>query len=576
MSNFSIILLLLNYENIPLCESLLLNFFSHLNILILYDSIYSIQHHKSISYQSIPYRYHSHSGIWYSSIQQHISTSISHLFCIEYQKPDDLISLNKVLHLFQNKKKHQFTNPTIFFYQEFFLYPSQLFFKYTFYQNEKINNIQFSQRVFRKLNILLYKIEDQQIFSVYHTRDDDQWFQQKNIYEKETTILYEISEDIYFDLEYVYHLLSLPIYKKDILILFDKKCKKKNQILEMLKPLLKKNENLYVIMDYPLRSPEDLKKEIYLFMQKRESIILFHPTSGFYIIENNIKEEKNYLYYESMNYIKLKMISDSFMSYQLYHQEMIDLKKNMNLKMNMHQQVYPFQSYQLLSFYPCYQNKEINIKVYIIHLKERYDRLGYMDEELKKEDFHNYHIWDGIKLKEEDIGIVNPELLLKKDKKYVKGAGGCKMAHLTLLKNHSESNTILIIFEDDFVWKRIPNLSMKRCIIEKIHELNEKDKDWTLLYIAMSQAKKKEKIQKKIEIIPCEENEGLSTVAYIVNPKKINIIIQIIEENGEEIDVIYQKYVSNRYRFFPNLGYQRRGMSDILGEWTNYEYQYEF
>ncbi len=566
---------LLHYENLSLFESLLNSYFSKMNILILYDSLYSLSLHKSFLYQQIPFRYHSHSGIWYSSIQQNLSPSISHLFYIEYQKPDDLISLHNVLPFFEDRKKHPFPNPTIFLYQEFFLYPSQLFFKYNFYQNEKINKIEFCHRVFRKSNILLYQIEDQQIRSVHHTRDDDKWLIKKNIYEKETSILYEISEDIYFDLEYVYHLLALPIYRKDIIILLDKKCKKKNQILEMLKPLLKKNENLYLIMDYPLQSPENLKRDIILFMQKRESILLFHPTKGFNIFED-LKIEKNILYYESMNYFKLKMISDSFMSYQLYHQEMIDLKKNMNDKMNLYKQNILNQTYQELYFHPIYMNQEIKMKVYTIHLKERYDRLGYMDEELKKEGFDNYQIWDGVKLNDDEVGIVNPELLLKKDKKYVMGAGGCKMAHLRLLKNHSEIDSILFIFEDDFVWKRIPNLSMKKCIIDKIHELNEKDKDWTLLYIAMSQAKKKEKIIKKINIIPCEDNEGLSTVAYIVNPKKINELIQIIEENGEEIDVVYQKYVSHRYRLFPNLGYQRRGLSNILGEWTNYEYQYEF
>ncbi len=561
---------LLHYENLSLIESLLNSYFKNMNILILYDSLYSLSHHKSFHYQPIPYRYHSHSGIWYSSIQQHLTPSISHLFYIEYQKPEDILNLKEYIHIFQQKKEY-IHNSTILFYHTIYLYPSQLFFKYNFYQNEKINTIEFCERVFRKMNIFTYHIENSQILSVHHTRDDDKWL----IFDKETTILYEIEEDIYFDIEYIYYLLSLPIYKKDILILLNKKCKKKNSILEILKPLIKKNENIYLMMDYPLMKEEDLRREIYLFIQKKESILLFHPILGFHIFPELLKE-KNILYYESMNYLKLKMISKSFMSYQLYHQEMIDLKKNMDMKMNLYKQNILNQSYQELLFNPIYQNEELIIKVYTIHLKERYDRLGYIDEELKREGFDDYQIWDGIKLKDDEIGIVNQEILLKKDKKYVMGAGGCKMAHLTLLKKHLENKDILFIFEDDFIWKRIPNLSMKRCIIEKIHELNEKDKDWTLLYIAMSQAKKKEKIQKKIEIIPCEENEGLSTVAYIVNPTKINELIQTIEENGEEIDVIYQKYVSHRYRLFPNLGYQRRGISDIIGEWTNYEYQYEF
>ena len=199
----------------------------------------------------------------------------------------------------------------------------------------------------------------------------------------------------------------------------------------------------------------------------------------------------------------------------------------------------------------------------MIHLKERYDRKGYIDEELRRGGYEEYQLWDGVKIKEEERGIVNPEVLLKRDTKYMYGAAGCKMAHLQLLRHYNTvlnhfPNRYLFIFEDDFIWKRIPNIKIKECIFDMVDEVEEKDKEWTILYIAMSQSKKRDS-RKKIEVILCDHEEGLSTVAYIVNPKKIGNVIKVIEENGEEIDVVYQKYLQNRYRIVPNLGYQRKG-----------------
>lgn len=578
----SIVILLFDYVNISLCESILQSNFPKIPILILYDSFYKIPHQNpSFIYQPIPYRYHSHSGIWYSSIQQHINPLNSHhLFCIEYKKPENLLSLKDVLPIFIKQMNYPkmkdtiFYQNSIFYYKTFFLYPSELFFKYKFYQNEKMNRLYFSQRVYVKMERNTINIENQQIILNTFNKDYDELILKESYYEKETTIIYEVEEEIFFDIDSIYHLLSLPIYNKDIVMILNKKCKKKNQILEMIKPVLEENENVYVFVDYPLMMENELINEILLFLQKKENILFFHPLRG---LKRMIEDKnENYIYYESMNYMKLRMFSKAFMSYQLYHQEMMDLKKSMKLKMKLYLQ--EIERNEMRGFECRKRGRgEEEIVVYVIHLKERYDRLGYIDEELKKEGFDVYQIWDGVKIREEEKGIVNPDLLMKKETSYIYACAGCKMAHLTLLKKikKENQNKIYMIVEDDFVWKKIPNLKMKECIQKMIEEVKEKDEEWTILYVAMSQSKKKEK-KKNVDVILCEEGEGLSTVAYIVNPKKIDEIIKVIEENGEEIDVVYQRYLQSRYRIVPNLGYQRKGWSDILGEWTNYEYQYEF
>lgn len=563
-----IVIILLDYVYISLFESLLKSYFPQIPILILYDSFYKIPHHPSFLYQPIPYRYHSHSGLWYSSIQQHIKPSTSHLFCIEYKKPENLLSLKEVLSLFLNQVSNQKIKNTIFYHHPFFIYPSELFFKYKFYQNEKMNQLSFCQRVHIKIHLFTINMDNQQIILTEYNKDYDNLI----ISEKETTLIYEVEEEMYFDIYSIYHLLSLPIYHKDILIILNKKCKNKNQILEKMKPILKENENIYLIIDYPLM----MENEILSFLQKKENILFFHPLRGMKRMGDGKKE--NTIYYETMNYMKLKMLSNTFMSYQLYQQDTLELKKNFDVKKKLYQQDIRVNHTEELEWKRRFLGNKKEIDVYVIHLKERYDRHGYIDEELRRGGFEEYKIWDGVKIKEEERGIVNLDLLLKRDTKYMYGAAGCKMAHLQLLRHQIEkknTNQYLIIFEDDFIWKRIPNVNMKDCILEMIEEMEEKDKEWTILYIAMSQSKKKES-RKKIEVISCDNGEGLSTVAYIVNPKKIEDIIRMIEENGEEIDVVYQKYLQSRYRIVPNLGYQRKGWSDILGKITNYEYQYEF
>lgn len=582
---FLIVIILLDYVNISLFESLLQSYFPQIPILILYDSFYKIPHHSSFLYQPISNRYYSHSGEWYSSIQQHITPSISHLFCIEYKKPQNLLSLKEVIPFFENLLSNQKIkntilqkiNYTIFYHHPFFLYPSELFFKYKFFQNEKINQLFFCQRVFVKINLFTIHLDNEQIILTHYNKDYDNLIMKEQYHEKETTFIYEVEEEIFFDIHSVYHLLSLPIFQKDILIILNKKCKKKNEILEILKPILKENENVYLIFDYPLMKQNELNREILLFLRKKENILFFHPTGGIKRLEEDQKGD--YIYYETMNYMKLKMLSKAFMAYQIYHQDTLELKKTYDIKKNLYLQNIGINEMKELEWNRRFTNKK-EIEVYVIHLRERYDRMGHMDEELRKSGFGEYQIWDGVKINEEERGIVNPELLLKRDTKYMYGAAGCKMAHLQLLRHYNKvlnnfPYRYLFIFEDDFIWKRIPNIKIKECIFDMVDEVEEKDKEWTILYIAMSQSKKRES-RRKIEVILCDHEEGLSTVAYIVNPKKIEKIIKVIEENGEEIDVVYQKYLQNRYRIVPNLGYQRKGWSDILGESTNYEYQYEF
>jgi hypothetical protein len=71
-----------------------------------------------------------------------------------------------------------------------------------------------------------------------------------------------------------------------------------------------------------------------------------------------------------------------------------------------------------------------------------------------------------------------------------------------------------------------------------------------------------------------DENEGLSTVGYIVPTNKIEFILHELYHKEEEIDVVYSKYISKRYLMEPNIIIQHEDYSNILHKNVNYNEHY--
>jgi hypothetical protein len=122
-----------------------------------------------------------------------------------------------------------------------------------------------------------------------------------------------------------------------------------------------------------------------------------------------------------------------------------------------------------------------------------------------------------------------------------------------------------IVFEDDA--KLDPDIEKKFDAWVK-----EVPDDWYILYLGA---------HNHLPLIPVSEHVGqctysLSTVGYMINPKHMVEIREIVEKKGI-LDMLLVKEVQKQfpcYCFTPNLVSQRPGMSDIVGKRMDYTKYY--
>ena len=213
------------------------------------------------------------------------------------------------------------------------------------------------------------------------------------------------------------------------------------------------------------------------------------------------------------------------------------------------------------------------IKVYLINIDSRTDRLENSHNELNRLNIYNYERFSAIVPNDIDIKnckFINPNKLLKKNKEYLKGAVGCKMSHLEVLKKSllCEEDLIMIL-EDDIAFEQdtIENLNLALLYL--------KDKNWDILYLSSNLKKKDDAIKVNPNVLKIKK--GLTTTAQIFQKSKIEKIIDYIKISDKEIDNTYDDYLKEKYCVYPMCAYQKKSFSDILCNETDYgEYHKKF
>lgn len=151
------------------------------------------------------------------------------------------------------------------------------------------------------------------------------------------------------------------------------------------------------------------------------------------------------------------------------------------------------------------------------------------------------------------------------------GFTGCTLSHLQALKKaQTQRHKYVCILEDDFMLHVHPNVFHQHVNCSWLHLKGEFD----VLYLAMT----------PIELVPIPRHSRMQRVkkalampAYVVHQKYLPQLIHIMELallRHVPHDMVTQQYqsFSQWYGFYPVIGRQRPGFSDIEQKEVNYTY----
>jgi len=161
-------------------------------------------------------------------------------------------------------------------------------------------------------------------------------------------------------------------------------------------------------------------------------------------------------------------------------------------------------------------------RVYYINMWKDYDRNLHVIDQFKKFNITNYERAEGVEVKE----LPDPSLyrnFIKRDDIYIKGALGCRLAHLNIIKDSkSKGYNKIAIFEDDIEFRVDPNVL--------IHHNFLSIENFDLLYFGG--------LQEQVF-----NNQIVQTHAMGINSKIFEDILYMAEPSGMEIDNFYAKII---------------------------------
>lgn len=182
----------------------------------------------------------------------------------------------------------------------------------------------------------------------------------------------------------------------------------------------------------------------------------------------------------------------------------------------------------------------MNIKAFVINLDRRVDR---MQELSVPFEFERFPATDGTQFT--DI----PKLRMR-------GHIGCWDSHRRLLtKIRDEHLPMALVFEDDV---ELCDAFVNRLVTV----MAELPPDWDLLYVGGWNVG--EPVKQYSEHLNVAERV-LTTHAYIIRNKFVNVLLDVVENNKNKIDVVFSLALERGkcYIAHPVLAWQREGYSDI-------------
>lgn len=196
---------------------------------------------------------------------------------------------------------------------------------------------------------------------------------------------------------------------------------------------------------------------------------------------------------------------------------------------------------------------------YYINLDFRKDRDEQIQQELKKMNIGNYTRFNAV-CPDEEIMKEHPNFMKSKPASYRKGALGCLLSHVGVIKDAKEKGYgRILILEDDCIFKTTDLTTLTNAL----KQLEDKKVDYDLLYLAANHITPPMRFTNNLVIC----RKGYTTSSYILPSSMYDAIIKGLENYNEEIDVYYHKFLQSRGKCFclkPHLTRQRDGYSDIM------------
>lgn len=196
--------------------------------------------------------------------------------------------------------------------------------------------------------------------------------------------------------------------------------------------------------------------------------------------------------------------------------------------------------------------------IFVINLDSRKDRLESVKKELGN-------------LQWERFSAIKPSkvpdwFLTGKDDTYRRGSYGCLLSHYNIIKIAKSRNyKRVLIFEDDIGFKNSLDILYKA-----VEQLNSKNLNWGLLYLAGNHREKCVKIDKNVVKLV----KSYSTCSYIIDSSIYDMILDELPLWPAEVDVYYSDIVQKRVNCYctkPHITYQKSNRSDILNREVSYE-----
>jgi GR25 family glycosyltransferase involved in LPS biosynthesis len=195
-------------------------------------------------------------------------------------------------------------------------------------------------------------------------------------------------------------------------------------------------------------------------------------------------------------------------------------------------------------------------KIYLINLDSRPDRFEKADQELKKADI-KYSRYPAKSITYEDINLKYCKLFENKEKKYIAGACGCRLSHLSIIleaKKNKYKN--ILIFEDDV--KISPDIH--EVFYSGLQQLKDEGFNFDMLYFGGwyqhgGYYKNGSKwYQEYIGPNVLKLKGAMTTLAYALNESVYDFILKNALISGREIDLFYYEEMHKKQNQFNYFG----------------------
>ena len=215
--------------------------------------------------------------------------------------------------------------------------------------------------------------------------------------------------------------------------------------------------------------------------------------------------------------------------------------------------------------------------IYVIHLKQRYDKKKYILNHLNDHNIIHYTIFDGIRIKKEELSrihyIKSETFLNYLNLNYVLGASGCKISHYECLKSVNKNKAYSLILEDAVVLEPY----FRYYIYFALEVIQNKNLDFDLLYLGANLEKKEDAYLIEPNILKILKPK--TTTAYLVNHSSLDKILDIIDKSTHEIDEVYASSNElNKLCVYPMIAHQNDLSSDIVNnnDYQNYHEKFSY